>query len=910
MVSHDGVWRAVYDKVPPAPPHHVRGKDKITIHEDTDGDGVFDRHKTFLDGLNIVTALARGRGGVWVLNPPYLLFYPDSNNDDVPDGDPEVHLQGFGLEDTHSVVNSLCWGPDGWLYAAQGSTVTGHVSRPGLDLGKEPRHSMGQLIWRYHPETRRYEIFAEGGGNAFGVEIDSKGRIYSGHNGGDTRGFHYVQGGYYQKGFNKHGPLSNPYAFGYFPAMKHQRVPRFTHTFVIYEADALPQSYRGLLLGVAPLLNHVVMSRVLPDRSSFQTSDVGLAISSRDPWFRPVDIKLGPDGAVYVADWYDRQVNHYRNHEGQIDTRNGRIYRLRSREKGAGSIRKPIDLSERNTHELVRLLADSNKWTRQTAQRLIADRKDATVAPELRRMLAETTGQIALEALWALHAVGKLDESAASGALEHPDPYVRLWTARLLCDDSQVTEPVARAIARRAAIEPDALVRSQLACSAKRLPARDALPIVRALLARGEDEQDIHIPLLLWWALESKIASDPELMLAIFSEPKAWNLPIVKATVTERLMRRFAAAGTRQDLSRCARLLTLAPGPDHVKRLMTGLESAYAGRSLAGMPPELIDALARFGEESIALGLRRGKPQALSDALHALTDPRGDRAKQLELLQILGEVRPQGAVPSILRLVCESSDNALQSAALNALSGYEGPAIPSAVIKAYSSMTDDVRAAAQSLLAARRASASQFLESIAIGTIDPKSVSREVAEKLMLLGDSAITDRATRLLGAVKPATRAELQARIDRLASVVREGPGIPKPGKKIFDQQCARCHLLFGQGGKVGPDLTTYRRDDLDTMLLNIVNASAEIREGFVGSVVAMIDGRILTGVIVDQDKNVVVIRDTDGHDATLTRDAIDTIRPCPSSLMPEGLLDQLTGQAVRDLFAYLRSTQPLVD
>ena len=240
MVSHDGVWRAVYDQVPPPPPRHFRGKDKITIHEDTDGDGLFDRHKTFVDGLNIATSVARGRGGVWVLNPPYLLFYPDRDNDDVPDGDPEVHLQGFGLEDTHSVVNSLQWGPDGWLYAAQGSTVTGHVTRPGLDAAKEPVHSMGQLIWRYHPETRRYEIFAEGGGNAFGVEIDAKGRIYSGHNGGDTRGFHYVQGGYYQKGFNKHGPLSNPYSFGYFPAMKHERVPRFTHTFVIYEADALP----------------------------------------------------------------------------------------------------------------------------------------------------------------------------------------------------------------------------------------------------------------------------------------------------------------------------------------------------------------------------------------------------------------------------------------------------------------------------------------------------------------------------------------------------------------------------------------------------------------------------------------------------------------------------------------------
>ncbi|MSU72826.1 MAG: hypothetical protein EXS43_10850 [Opitutus sp.] len=188
-VSHDSSWRSVYDKVPPPPPHHIRGRDKITIHESTRHDGVFDRHTTFVEGLNIVSAVERGRGGVWVLNPSYLLFYPDANNDDVPDGDPVVHLSGFGIEDTHSVVNSLRWGPDGWLYAAQGSTVTGHVIRPGID--QEPvSNTLGQNIWRYHPETKRFEVFSEGGGNAFGVEIDAKGRIFSGHNGANTRGFY------------------------------------------------------------------------------------------------------------------------------------------------------------------------------------------------------------------------------------------------------------------------------------------------------------------------------------------------------------------------------------------------------------------------------------------------------------------------------------------------------------------------------------------------------------------------------------------------------------------------------------------------------------------------------------------------------------------------------------------------
>ena len=193
MLSHDSVWRAVYDKVPPPPPHHFAGADRITIYEDSSGDGVFRKLKTFVEGLNIVTAVTKGRGGVWVLNPPYLLFYPDKDNDDIPDGDPQEMLSGFGQEDTHSVVNSLRWGPDGWLYGCQGSTVTANVVRPGLDT--EPvAHTMGQQIWRYHPETRRFEVFSEGGGNAFGCELDAQGRVFSGHNGGNTRGFHYMQG--------------------------------------------------------------------------------------------------------------------------------------------------------------------------------------------------------------------------------------------------------------------------------------------------------------------------------------------------------------------------------------------------------------------------------------------------------------------------------------------------------------------------------------------------------------------------------------------------------------------------------------------------------------------------------------------------------------------------------------------
>ncbi len=509
-----------------------------------------------------------------------------------------------------------------------------------------------------------------------------------------------------------------------------------------------------------------------------------------------------------------------------------------------------------------------------------------------------------------LNLVGRLDESTALQALDHADRYVRLWTARLLCDANQVSPAVAAKLAHRAAVEPDVEVRSQLACSAKRLSAHNALPIVAALLTHGEDAHDIHIPLLLWWAIEAKVATDPDAVLKLFEDRTVWDRPIAAGTIEERLMRRFAAAGTRKDLDRCARLLAMAPGAGHRKALMAGFEAAFAGRSLAGVPESLADALAKYSGQSVSLGLRQHKPEAIAEALNLLRNEQGDRSKQLQYLQILGEVRVPGAVPVLLGLGCHSPDNALRAAALGALANYDDPAIAGEVLKTYGSLSDDVLSAAQNLLVTRRGWAMQLLEAIDERAIDSRTLSRETTDKLHLLGDIRIHELMIRHFGALKPATSAELQAEINRLAIVVRTGPGTPKPGRQIFQDQCARCHSLFGKGGKVGPDLTTYRRDDLEAMLLNIVNPSAEIREGYASQVVATTDGRTLSGIVAEQDHNVVVLRGSDGKELTLARDAIEEIKPSRASLMPEGLLKSLGEQQVRDLFAYLRSTQPIID
>ena len=227
---------------------------------------------------------------------PYLLRYPLDPASDRITGEPAVALSGFNIEDTHAVANSLRWGPDGWLYGAVGSTVTTEIMRPGLDRTPLIR-IVGQGIWRYHPETRRCVMFSEGGGNTFGVEIDDQGRIFSGHNGGDTRGFAYLQGAYEMKGFEKHGPLSNPYAFGFFPPMPSGNpIPRFSHSLVIYGGGALP-ALAGRLLAIDPLHGQLIESAISRERSAFRTADRGPLLTSDDPCFRPVDIKVGPDGA-------------------------------------------------------------------------------------------------------------------------------------------------------------------------------------------------------------------------------------------------------------------------------------------------------------------------------------------------------------------------------------------------------------------------------------------------------------------------------------------------------------------------------------------------------------------------------------------------------------------------------------
>jgi putative heme-binding domain-containing protein len=905
ILSRDNFWRVVYDKVPPPPPRHDRGKDRITIHEDTTGSGVYDKHTVFLDGLNIVTSIAHGRGGVWVLNPPYLLFYPTKKDGDAPAGDPVVHLQGFGIEDTHSCANSLRWGPDGWLYGTQGSTVSAHITRPG-DASK-PIQMIGQHVWRYHPEKKRFEIFAEGGGNAFGIEIDAAGRIYSGHNGGDTRGFHYVQGGAYRKGFEKHGVLANPYSFGFFEAMRHNKAQRFSHTFVLNEADGLPAQYRGKLFAVEPLQGRVMLSDIKADRSSFETRDLGPVVRSSDTWFRPVDIKPAPDGSIFVADFYEQNIAHLKHNDGEVDRETGRIYRLAAKD---ATFRKPVDLGKKSSAELVETLRSDNRWERQTALRLLADRKDRSVLPALERMMSRETSrkQPALEALWAIHATGGFDAAVALEALGHSEPNVRAWAIRLLADEGRLGDKVFARLLEIARTEPDVHVRSQWASSSRRLSAQEGLPIVRELLSHDEDTADIHVPLLLWWSIEARCETERDQVLDLCRDSAFWRTKMVEQTLLPRLMKRFAMPGSQKDYRTCVELFRLAPEKKHGSILLKALEEAFKGRSIAGLPDDLLAEVERLGGGSIAFGVRQGKSDAVARGLDLLQNPKTPLPERIELIEIFGEAKQPSCIVPLLKILRAKEAETIQKAALAALESYRDDAIGAAVLEQLPEMSPPVREVADALLASRREWSKQFVLAVDAGKIAPASVPPATLRKLLLHRDDRIAELVRKHWGEVKGATTARMLEQITRLTAVANDGKADPYAGKKLYTARCASCHTLHAQGGSVGPDLTPFKRDDVPHLMLHIVNPSAEIREGYESSVIVTESGRTLTGIVIEKDARVVVLRTAEGQRIVLPRDDIESMNVTGVSLMPEGLLDGLSDQQVRDLFGYLRSGQPL--
>jgi putative membrane-bound dehydrogenase-like protein len=926
-VQVDRYSRTVYDRVPEPPPRGPKGADRITILSDFDKDGRARKAKDFVSNLNLASGMAFGHGGVFVLQTPYLLFYPDRDRDDVPDGNPDVLVAGFGMEDAHSVANSLTWGPDGWLYGCQGSTVTAYIN--GLEFQ--------QGVWRYHPLTRRFELFCEGGGNSWGLDFDSHGNLlYSTNVGGFTM-LHGVQGAYYWKQFGKHGALHNPFAFGYLDHVPHRHFQggHVTVGGIVYQGDSFPARFHGKYIA-ADLLGHAVYWHDLtPDGSSFRSAHGGELLLANDTWFAPSDVTLGPDGSVYVADWFDQRTAHP-DPDADWDRSNGRVYRISYQGAEKGKLQQPFDLTRMPSEPLVALLSYPNDWFRRKARQVLADRRDPEVVFPLRRLIEEAKDpDLQLQALWALYVSGGFTDGLALKLLGHRNPDVRRWTVRFLGDDCRVSRSMAKRLADMAAVEPDAVVRSQLLCTAKRLPGRDGLPLVRLILERNLDTRDPQIPLLAWWAVEAHAVDAREPVLEMFATPEAWQAPLVREVIIERLMRRYAAEGGPHGFTACARLLAAAPAAGR-SQLLTALDQGLQDqvarplknsgtlfkdfaavekpleRGSAGnqkLPPVLallLDSLWTPDTTDVMLiriCARLGREAARERAVALATDPKMGQPMRLALLDALADLGDPECVEPVLRLIGGETE-AAQAAALTVLQHFGRAEIASVLMRQYPNLSSKLRARVREILLSRRTWAAAFLQEVSRGRFDAREIPVEQLQVVALHNDRSLDELVRKHWGNIRPGSPEEKLAEMRRVNNDLRAGPGDPAAGCTLFRKHCATCHKLFGDGESIGPDLTYANRKDRDELLRHIIDPSAIIRKEYLAYNVQTADGRSLTGLIAEQAPNAITLLDAKNQRTKVARDRIESIQESPVSLMPENLLKELKPKELRDLFSYLQS------
>ena len=437
------------------------------------------------------------------------------------------------------------------------------------------------------------------------------------------------------------------------------------------------------------------------------------------------------------------------------------------------------------------------------------------------------------------------------------------------------------------------------------------MPIVARDSWRGsEDVADIQIPLLLWWAIEDKALSDREQVVELVSTAPAWNRPITRAFVVERLARRYLAEATPAGYATVARLFEFAPTPDDRERLLRALELQMEGLHLDRCPEALASVLGPMLDSPqpssalVRLALRLGLAPAYPLAAFRASDLKRPAAERAEFIRNLGELtRPESLAP-LLRLLDGKEPTAVRTAALLALQRYDSPEVAGSLIEPYPKMPPPLQDKVRDVLVSRPEWSRAMLAAVEKTALPAKDFTPDQIRRIVLHQDSQLTARAEKLWGQIRPATSVEKRGRINAIAGLLAKGKGDAVQGKSLVTRNCLSCHHLFGEGEKIGSDLTGVDRKNLDVLLQNVVDPSAIIREGYQQYVVATTDGRVLSGLLVENSGGKVTILDAKGVRTPLKESEVETIKRADTSLMPEGILDPLSDQELRDLFAYLRS------
>jgi putative membrane-bound dehydrogenase-like protein len=504
------------------PDWNETGKDRLVIFEDRDQDGVFDHKKVFWDQGNYLTGFIPGFGGVWVCCAPHLLFIPDADGDDVPDGAPQVMLDGWAYKGIHNVFNALNWGPDGWLYGCNGITAPSNVGPPGTPDDQRTPINCG--IWRYHPTRHIFEVVAEGTTNPWGLDWNDHGQAFFtncviGHL------WHLIPGAHYERMF---GQDSNQYAYELMPACsKHlhwaggewQKARGraedddlgggHAHAgAMVYLGDNWPDKYRNSIFMGNIHGYRINNDALVRSGSGYASHFAPDFFKANDDWFRALELKCGPDGGAYVSDWCDTGECH--DYKG-VHRTSGRIYKVVYGDQQPAKLR---DLAKLSDEQLVELQLHKNDYFCRHARRLLQERASGGKISEqaiakLNSIFADNADETRqLRALWCLHGSGAIDADFLTKQLSHNNEHVRGWAIRLLREYDNGLAKNHATLAKLAQEDDSALVRLEIASALQQLPLAQRWAIAAALLAHAEDAEDDNLPLMTWYGIEPAIPTD------------------------------------------------------------------------------------------------------------------------------------------------------------------------------------------------------------------------------------------------------------------------------------------------------------------------------------------------------------------------------------------------------------------
>lgn len=908
---------------------HLR--DRIVIFEDSKGTGHFDKRTVFWDQGKRLTSIALGFGGVFATCAPNLIFIPDRNGDDVPDGPPEVLLDGWDTDVVrHNIVNGLKWGPDGWLYGRHGILATSSVGKPGA--AESDRVKMNCGIWRYHPTRKLFEVVCQGTTNPWGHDWDQFGNLIFintviGHL------WQGIPGAYYERMFGEHlaphryGLIEQAADHYHWDTGKSWTASRnaaagadalgggHAHSgLMIYLGDNWPEECRGRMFTL-----NFHGRRMNEDR--LEQSGSGLVgrhepdfIQFGDPWFRGVDLDYGPDGGVYVLDWSDTGECH--GHDG-VNRESGRIYKLtyegpsktRVKSEPAPASLLTNSLARFSDAELVKLQFHPNEWYARHARRILQERAEsgaeqiATTSALLREFDANTNITTKLRLLFCLHGVKGDSQSWLTSQLNNAEFHLRAWAIRFLGESGGSWEQLVPLFTKQAVEDPSPAVRLELASALQRIPTELREPLAAALVRHGEDVQDHNLPLMLWYGIEPIASAYPTNAVRLAQQSR---IPLVREYIARRLGDQM---GTQ--LSPVENLLGTFLNSPVAARLdiFRGLATAVQGWHRAPRPEnwDAVQASVAAGKDpelqrlAHELGVKFGDARALQDLQQTAFDGSASTDSRRSAVEQLIAAKPTDLEKILEKLLEDAVTSGI--AARGLLEQTEGSDAAALVLQHWTSVSQPDQQAVVGAMTSRPNSAAALLDAVASGKLPRSAITAYNARQITNLKSESLNARLAQVWGKVQTsdAEKRQLMDRYRQLLNPDRLKSADPAAGRMVFSQTCAVCHKLYGQGAAIGPDLTGSGRANLEYLLENIVDPSAIVPEDYRVTELELKDDRSITGLVVGKNEHTITVQ-TPTEKLTLERTEIEKMRQTSRSLMPEGLLQGLKENQVCNLIKYL--------